>query len=424
MKKLIYLLTLSLIMVLEPSQALAQNSSTYSIQMKRCMTPTIIKGNTVSLTANQIPSGEMVYVVDCTPTSRDFICTTGNKEADKLLKMTPLQTASTFSTTSNPINQKTGNTIKTEAYVDFSNNKTHVFLAVVLMNANSNTGSQKALSFSNLNFFDQNLTECKTLRASSGIVSSANTYGAMRNANQTMIVGQAAPLSTVDVMQNDKSLIQAIANTYGEYTALIDNRKIEQTEQMNVVISPALKSGVENKFMAFAQNTKKATFMIDPIFSNLEGYAYDSLGKAIPNAVVNIKLKNSSDIYYSTTADNAGFFKIMSEFLPIYAYEVEIKNSLTSKTTKISTTEFAKSNLQYLLDKKINLVVYAKGTSDTAAETKINAEAQKQVTKTLNSPLTEPSSIMFTLLTLFVIICVIGITLFFLYKNNLHEDNK
>ena len=425
MKKLFYLLTFSLICFWASNQALAQNSTTYSTQMKRCMTPTIIDKNTVALSANQIPTSQMVYVVDCMTTNNDFVCTTGNKEADKVLKITSPNATQKFVLSKNPVEQKVGNSFKTEATVDFSGNKTHVFMAIVLMNPNQNMGNGKALSFGNINFFDQNLAECTAIRGKDEKVVPLSTFGAMRNTNQTIILGQAAPLSTIEITQKDTVLTAATANTYGEYSALIDNRKIEQTEKINIIVAAKnTRSSLENKFVAYAQGTKKATFMIDPIFSNMEGYAYDTAGKIVPNAVVNIKLKNSSDIYYSTTANEKGFFKIASEFLPIYAYDVEVKNSVSGKTTKTTTTEFAKSNLEYLIEKNINLVVYAKASVNSTNEAKVNVDAQKPVAKSLKSPLTEPSSIMFTLLTLFVIICVIGITLFFLYKNNLHEDKK
>jgi len=94
----------------------------------------------------------------------------------------------------------------------------------------------------------------------------------------------------------------------------------------------------------------------DPILRYLEGYAYDSQGKVIPNARVGVKQKNADTVVYLTTADNKGLFKIGSQYLPSLPYDLIFTNPEAGNSLKRTTTDFVEANKDYLIKKSLNLV--------------------------------------------------------------------
>lgn len=455
MKKLLSFVVVSSIFIFTLAPIQAQNINpvvTNSIenysQFRKCLAATTIDKNKIQLMGSDIPANETVYIVDCIPTINDFVCTTGDKTADETLHISKPNTSSFSLIGSNNPTISKGGSLKINANADLTNGKIHIFTAIILENTLNSGDSTKTIKFNSLNFFDQNLAECQvdksindsnqTVITEPGINTPVTTvnYGAMMNNDKMFIIGKIShPFAKIEFVQNGKVLVQTTANKYGTYSILIDNRKIDQTSQIGVKYTknPQNKqqgqSLILDYFNAHAQNTTTSSFMIDPIFSYIEGYAYDTTNKTLANATVNIKLKNSGDVYYSTTADERGFFTIAPEFLPIYAYEIEVKNPANKTVNKVQTYQFAIKNKEYLMLNKVNLVTATKNNKSLvkAAKTSIstNSPAATSVTPKKTSAMDDPDSIVFTLIILIVIVCVIGITLFFLYKNNTHDkDDK
>jgi hypothetical protein len=103
-------------------------------------------------------------------------------------------------------------------------------------------------------------------------------------------------------------------------------------------------------------DNKKTIIKFEPILDYIEGYAYDSEKKIIPKSKVNIKLKMNNKIYYSTTADDSGFFTMYPKNLPPYEFYLEIINPETEKILVQTTSEFADKNQPYLDSEKIDLM--------------------------------------------------------------------
>ena len=103
-------------------------------------------------------------------------------------------------------------------------------------------------------------------------------------------------------------------------------------------------------------DSKKTIIKFEPILDYIEGYAYDSEKKVIPKAKVNVKLKMNDKIYYSTTADDSGFFTIYPKNLPPYEIYLEFISPETKKITIQTTSEFVKKNQSYLDSEKIDLI--------------------------------------------------------------------
>jgi hypothetical protein len=100
--------------------------------------------------------------------------------------------------------------------------------------------------------------------------------------------------------------------------------------------------------------------VFEPLLRYLEGYAYDTQGKAIANARVGIKQKNADTVVYLTTANDKGFFKIGSQYLPTFPFDLIFTNPEVGSSLKVTTSDFVVANTAYLTDKSLNLVTTEK----------------------------------------------------------------
>ena len=102
---------------------------------------------------------------------------------------------------------------------------------------------------------------------------------------------------------------------------------------------------------------------LDIILNYLEGYAYDANGNVIPNAKVGVYLTFSNKPYYETQADEKGFFKITSDYLPYMPYRL-VYTSPSGVLTTTTTTTFMKQNQDYIEENKVNLFTYTDEKGD------------------------------------------------------------
>lgn len=109
---------------------------------------------------------------------------------------------------------------------------------------------------------------------------------------------------------------------------------------------------------------------LEPIVNALDGFAYDNTGKVIPNATVGVYLTFAKQPYYETKADEKGYFKITSEFLPSMPFTLQYQNS-AGLITKTTITTFMSQNSQYIEASSINPYIYkdAKGKAPTVTAT-------------------------------------------------------
>jgi len=109
--------------------------------------------------------------------------------------------------------------------------------------------------------------------------------------------------------------------------------------------------------------TAKNTFepvggmVFEPLLSYVEGYAYDENNNIIANAKVGIKQKNNDNVVYLTKANSKGYFKIGSQYLPSYPYDlIFTPEEGDSSSELVSSSQFLARNKEYLTTKKLNLV--------------------------------------------------------------------
>lgn len=96
---------------------------------------------------------------------------------------------------------------------------------------------------------------------------------------------------------------------------------------------------------------------IQPMPSYLEGYAYDAAGQTIPKALVSIYLSGGTKPYYQTYADEAGFYKIGSEFIPPFQYDLRYQTALGQVIT-VSTEKYLIQNKEHLLSNSVDPFQY------------------------------------------------------------------
>ena len=119
------------------------------------------------------------------------------------------------------------------------------------------------------------------------------------------------------------------------------------------VVKVTLATGTTN-VKGVGTETDVATLTLDPILNNLEGYAYDVNGQVMPKATVGVYLKFSKNPAFETKADDKGFYRISSEYLPPMAYDIRY-TSAGGVSNTVSTAKFIAQNASYFQSKKTNL---------------------------------------------------------------------
>ncbi len=85
------------------------------------------------------------------------------------------------------------------------------------------------------------------------------------------------------------------------------------------------------------------TIAIKPMPAYLEGIAYDSKGVAIPKAIIGLYPFFSEQPFYMTVADENGRYKIGSQHIPSFQYELRYRKP-TGEVIVVDTTTFVKQN--------------------------------------------------------------------------------
>ncbi|MGB9883596.1 MAG: carboxypeptidase-like regulatory domain-containing protein [Microgenomates group bacterium] len=165
------------------------------------------------------------------------------------------------------------------------------------------------------------------------------------------------------------------ADSNGKFVVKINQSNFEQGEYFGDLVFEKTNlttySWFRNLFISLlskfvknvdAQTVLASSFRFAPILNYLEGYAYDSNGQIIPKAKVSLVLNFSNNPSYTTTADEKGYFKINSAYIPSMPYRI-IYTTPTGKSIETSTTKFLAQNIQNIKEQKLNLNSFNKTTS-------------------------------------------------------------
>lgn len=149
------------------------------------------------------------------------------------------------------------------------------------------------------------------------------------------------------------------ADKYGNFTINIDKNKIAQeylyiiAEKVNLTLPIIKSNNIDISKINFEDENLTG---YEPILNYVEGYAYDDAGKPMPKAKITVKLIDSDTVFYSTTADDTGFFTIYGKNLPFPEYYFEIRDGKGGVPKVVTTSKFVEMNKSYLTDEKLNLM--------------------------------------------------------------------
>jgi len=188
-------------------------------------------------------------------------------------------------------------------------------------------------------------------------------------------------VETSKIMTSDKSIVPGYrvmdggrADKDGKFSVEIDQALLDSKAEFSEVptganfVATDLRSitfthngTIVNRFIAailrfFQPRSVKAAAIsipIDPMPSYLEGYAKDSQGVVIPKAKVGLYMKFASLPEYEMTADEQGYYKIASKYIPTSPYDIRFKSPNGTMTT-ITTRQYLQESQKEISTNKID----------------------------------------------------------------------
>ena len=185
------------------------------------------------------------------------------------------------------------------------------------------------------------------------------------------------------------------ADRIGDFVLKIDQSKFDPAETFGEITIEKTNLTLVNLVKRFlksligevsAQVFLATAVRFEPILNYVEGYAYDSAGKVLPNTTVSVYLEFSKKPYYQTVADDKGFYKISSEFLPSMPYHLSYA-STDGQIIPTTNSKFIAQNKVMITesDIKINQFKNSQGevvTPSQNSKNPTNSTTNSQVAKT------------------------------------------
>lgn len=195
-------------------------------------------------------------------------------------------------------------------------------------------------------------------------------YGTLRipETSALRIEGKVShPLTVVKFTQQGQSLAQVSADKSGFFSVDIPDQSINNNSPIKTQL---IKVDLRTNKQTAAINS---SLVVEPILSELKGYVYDNNNLVIPHAQVNLRLRMSDAIYYSSEADANGYFEIPAAQIPIFSYYLEYVNPVNSNKLTQSSIQF--SSHGSIHNKPVNMV----NSSNTSQNTQKNTNMSNNV---------------------------------------------
>ncbi len=113
------------------------------------------------------------------------------------------------------------------------------------------------------------------------------------------------------------------------------------------------------------EQSRSVSSTSQPIPTYIEGYAYDTDGNLLPNAVVGIYVSFSNNPVYQTRTNEQGYFKITSDKLPTTGYSIGYATAPNEKAkSKVTTSQFLQQNKEFTAAEKVNPYMFATASTD------------------------------------------------------------
>jgi hypothetical protein len=229
----------------------------------------------------------------------------------------------------------------------------------------------------------------------------------------------------------------ASADKLGNFVLRVNQSQFEPTESFGDILAekidltqPNLVEKNKQRLFGFigkvnAQTMIASSIRLEPILNYLEGYAYDAQGKVIPNATVAVILNFSKKPSYQIKADENGYFKVASEFLPSMPYRIAYTTT-AGQVVKTSTSKFIAQNSDSIgeSDIKINQFKNAKGETITAVPERRTTPGDFQKNGESTSPKQPKSLLSITLpliltITIFIIAAIVILVIYIKKKREM-----
>ena len=168
-------------------------------------------------------------------------------------------------------------------------------------------------------------------------------------------------------------------------------------------------------------NPTPAILKLDPILTYIEGSA-SYKDQVLPGAKVELLLNSSTKPYYETVADNQGYFKIPSDYIPFMPYK--LRYSLSGVVASVTTSKFIRDNSTNLSSNKTNLFYpqYSNPKINESIKKSIaaynNRLPPKQPGPKTNQPTSKNLSFLGIVLSIVILLVAVGVLGVYLIKKN------
>lgn len=208
------------------------------------------------------------------------------------------------------------------------------------------------------------------------------------------------------------------AEKYGNFRLNVEKNKIPQEKLFLIaektdLTQPLIKSN--NIDLSKVDFNNKDLLTFEPILNYIEGYVHDDNGQILPKATVTVKLKEGDLPFYSTQADDSGFFTIYGKNLPFAEYYLDVNGKI------MTTSEFVKANRSYLNSEKLNLITSTRNdqpiinpaTGQLNQQPLVKAPINKNVTAgPSGSSFFNPTAVVILAIILLLVGATIGLVLY------------
>ncbi|KKQ23525.1 MAG: hypothetical protein US40_C0013G0010 [Candidatus Roizmanbacteria bacterium GW2011_GWC2_37_13] len=213
------------------------------------------------------------------------------------------------------------------------------------------------------------------------------------------------------------------AEKYGSFRINVEKNKLPQerlllsAEKVDLT-KPIIKNN--NVDLSKIDFESKDSLGFEPILNYIEGYAYDENGQRIPNPKITVKLREGDLTFYTTQADDSGFFTIYGKNLPFPEYYLEFTDEF-GKAYQKTTSAFVKDNGSYIKSEGLDLINSTKSDQPiiNPATGQLNQIIKKIEAPKESNKITPNFNFILTGLILVVLLFVFaGVLLYFYQKKN------
>lgn len=221
------------------------------------------------------------------------------------------------------------------------------------------------------------------------------------------------PLTVVSFSQDGKEITRVTSDKIGRFVVSIPHSSINPYSPITTYLyKPDLTANIRTNTPVLSK------IAFDPIPVYLEGFAYDDKGQIIPSAKVQILSASTKGIHYETVADDKGFFKIASIYLPIMNYYLAFTTPLDGKQVIVTPSQFAAKNRAYSEEKKVNLLAW----NDSPLKEQKKIQEPLPTKEVVSPPVTQPlppqfaSSVFASYLLIILLLILVVIIIWFILK--------